>query len=136
MDESIFVTSSNTVAITTILTGFDVVGSLTLGLAVPLSLTECGKLILSTLREQATQGWRENLVKIVAESCRSGLGAEGHICCTGDDADGGWDHLRYEHVAMNLDTLGISCTNCREYLQGFAAALAVLITGVSQSRQH
>ncbi|GJW80028.1 hypothetical protein Tco_0144003 [Tanacetum coccineum] len=43
---------------------------------------------------------------------------------------------RYEHVAMNHDSSGISCTNRREYLQGFAAALAVLITGASQSRQH
>ncbi|GKC71329.1 hypothetical protein Tco_1117212, partial [Tanacetum coccineum] len=42
----------------------------------------------------------------------------------------------YEHVAMNHDSSGISCTNRREYLQGFAAALAVLFTGASQSRQH
>ncbi|GJX08253.1 hypothetical protein Tco_0196185 [Tanacetum coccineum] len=42
----------------------------------------------------------------------------------------------YEHAAMNRDSSGISCTNRREYLQGFAAALVVLITGASQSRQH
>ncbi|GKE84633.1 hypothetical protein Tco_1558375, partial [Tanacetum coccineum] len=42
----------------------------------------------------------------------------------------------YEHVAMNRDSSGISCTNHQEYMQGFAAALAVLITGASQSRQH
>ncbi|GKA44353.1 hypothetical protein Tco_0737077 [Tanacetum coccineum] len=42
----------------------------------------------------------------------------------------------YEHLDMNYDSSGISCTNRREYLQGFAAALSVLITGASQSRQH
>nr|GEY14587.1 hypothetical protein [Tanacetum cinerariifolium] len=42
----------------------------------------------------------------------------------------------YEHVAMNHDSSGISCTNRREYLQGFTAALAVLITRAPQSRQH
>nr|GEX80243.1 hypothetical protein [Tanacetum cinerariifolium] len=41
---------------------------------------------------------------------------------------------RYEHVAMNLNTSTSSCCHHREYLQGFAAALAILITGASQSR--
>ncbi|GJT51406.1 putative reverse transcriptase domain-containing protein [Tanacetum coccineum] len=44
--------------------------------------------------------------------------------------------MRYEHVAMNLDSSGISCSNRQEYLQGFTVALAILNTGVSQSRQQ
>nr|GEW54142.1 hypothetical protein [Tanacetum cinerariifolium] len=43
-----------------------------------------------------------------------------------------------EHLAMNLDLSCISCGYHRDYLHkwGFAAALAVLITRASQSRQH
>nr|GEW75478.1 hypothetical protein [Tanacetum cinerariifolium] len=42
----------------------------------------------------------------------------------------------YEYVAMNIDTSTSSCCHHQEYLQGFAAVLAVIITGASQSRQH
>nr|GEZ36618.1 hypothetical protein [Tanacetum cinerariifolium] len=45
-------------------------------------------------------------------------------------------YKRYEHVAINLNTSTSSCCHHRENLQGFAAVLAVLITGASQSRQH
>ncbi|GKA95239.1 hypothetical protein Tco_0817277, partial [Tanacetum coccineum] len=48
----------------------------------------------------------------------------------------GYELIRYMHVAMNNDSSRISCTNHREYLQGLAAALAILITRASQSRQH
>nr|GEY32472.1 zinc finger, RING/FYVE/PHD-type [Tanacetum cinerariifolium]GEY32694.1 zinc finger, RING/FYVE/PHD-type [Tanacetum cinerariifolium] len=44
--------------------------------------------------------------------------------------------VEYEHAVMNLDTSMSSCCHHREYLQGFEAVLAVLITEASQSRQH
>ncbi|GJV40770.1 hypothetical protein Tco_1419210 [Tanacetum coccineum] len=42
----------------------------------------------------------------------------------------------YEHMAMNLTRLGLAAATIGKYLQGFAAALVVLIIGASQSRQH
>nr|GEV22801.1 copia protein [Tanacetum cinerariifolium] len=46
--------------------------------------------------------------------------------------------IEYENVAINLTRLGLAAGHHREYLHkwGFAAALAVLITGASQSKQH